>query len=208
MSLSIVHYNDPILRRKGEKISIFDASLRKLSSDMIETMDEAGGIGLAAQQVGKALQVCVVDVRRNDDGDTWELDGAKPPRELFMPMVLVNPEVSVPRGGSKEVVEEGCLSFPHIRGDIPRPEAIVVQFKDEYGHPHELACNGLLARCIQHEVDHLNGILFIDRMDSKSRAAIDVELKALVKKTKEEKRALGPQASDLRPRLNVRKTKS
>lgn len=191
MSLSIVHYNDPVLRRKGEKISVFDANLRKLAADMIETMHEAEGIGLAAQQVGRPLQVCVVDLRRSKADYAWKLDGASPPPELFMPMILVNPEVTPMRGSPESIVEEGCLSFPEIRGDVPRPEAITAVFKDERGHPHELACDGLLARCIQHEVDHLNGVLFIDRMDRKDRAALDPELKALAKKTREAAKRLG-----------------
>jgi peptide deformylase len=82
------------------------------------------------------------------------------------------------------VYEEGCLSFPKIRGDIPRPDAITVKFQDEHGVPHVLTCNGLFSRCIQHEVDHLNGVLFIERMEKKVRLSVEDEVKALAKETK------------------------
>ena len=185
MSLPIVQYCDPILRRKGEKITMFDAFLRQLSTDMIATMHAASGIGLAAQQIGRALQICVVDLRKVEIDFTWELDGAKPPLDLFMPLTLANPDMTVVRGTDEYLYEEGCLSFPKIRGDVPRPEAIVVKFQDENGVAHVLRCDGLLARCIQHEADHLNGILFIDRMEKKVRTKIDPEVRALAKATRE-----------------------
>jgi peptide deformylase len=184
MSLRIVHYNEPVLHRKGVKIETFDAPLRTLAREMIETMHAANGIGLAAQQIGRALQLCVVDLRDADAKFSWELDGAKPPLELFMPLVLANPEVAVVKGTPETVYEEGCLSFPKIRGDVLRPDAIAVKFQDEHGVPHTLKCDGLFSRCIQHEVDHLNGVLFIERMTKKVRGTIDDEVKALAKETK------------------------
>lgn len=184
MSLRIVHYNEPVLHRKGVKIEKFDAALEQLVAEMVDTMHDAGGIGLAAQQIGQALQLCVVDLRDADADFTWELDGAKPPLELFMPMALVNPVVKVAKGAEETVYEEGCLSFPEIRGDVKRPDPITVTFQDERGVPHTLACNGLFSRCIQHEVDHLNGVLFIERMDKKTLGAIDEAVKALAKETR------------------------
>jgi peptide deformylase len=185
MSLPIVHYNDPVLRRKGDKITSFDAALARLAADMVDTMHDAGGIGLAAQQIGRAIQLCVVDLRAAEIDFTWELDGAKPPLELFMPMTLVNPVIKIDPDTDDYIVEEGCLSFPQIRGDVVRPDGITVTYQDERGVPHTLRCNGLLARCIQHEVDHLNGILFIDRMEKKIRAKIDADIKALAKATRD-----------------------
>ncbi len=167
---------------------MFDAFLRQLSADMIATMHEANGIGLAAQQIGRALQICVIDLRPVEVDFTWELDGAKPPLELFMPLTIVNPDLTVVRGTDEYLYEEGCLSFPKIRGDVARPDAITAKFQDENGVPHVLRCDGLLARCIQHEADHLNGILFIDRMDKKVRAKIDPEVRALAKVTREAKK--------------------
>jgi peptide deformylase len=183
MPLQIVHYDDPILRKKGEKIKVFDPALARLAADMIETMHVAGGIGLAAQQIGRALQLCVVDLRGVRADFNWRLDGAQPPLELFMPAVVANPVVR-PEPVAPDIAEEGCLSFPNIRGDVERPQAIVVKFQDEHGTPHALQCDGLLARCIQHEVDHLNGVLFIDRMDKKEFAKIEPAVRDLKKQTR------------------------
>ena len=184
MSLRIVHYNEPVLRAKGEKVISFDVKLAQFAQEMIATMHEAGGIGLAAQQVGRAVQLCVVDLREAEGDFTWEIDGARPPLDLFMPLVIANPVVTVPRGTPVTPFEEGCLSFPKIRGDVERPEAIHATFRDERGVPHQLACDGLFARCIQHEVDHLNGVLFIERMDKSVRAELDDAIKALARATK------------------------
>ena len=184
MSLPIVHYNAPILRKKGEKVAVFDAALAKLAYTMIDSMRAAEGIGLAAQQIGRALQLCVVDLRPAEAEFNWELDGAKPPLDLFMPMVVANPKIKAIAGTDELIYEEGCLSFPKIRGDVVRPDAITVHFQDERGVPHTLRGDGLLSRCIQHEADHLNGVLFIDRMDKKARAAVDEAVKALAKETR------------------------
>jgi peptide deformylase len=184
MSLRIVHFNDPILRKKGEPVTVFDAALRKLATDMVVTMHTAAGIGLAAQQIGRTLQLCVVDLRESDADFGWELDGAHPPLELFMPMVVINPVITIAKGTPTEIVEEGCLSFPEIRGDVKRAVAITVKFHDERGVPHVLLCDDLLARCVLHEADHLNGILFIDHMTKKTYAKIDEAVKALAQETK------------------------
>jgi peptide deformylase len=184
MALTIVRFNDPGLRKKGAKVTLFNAALRALADEMIATMHAAAGIGLAAQQVGRAIQLCVVDLREVQNEFDWELDGAKPPLELFMPMVVANPEVT-PVPEPELVYEEGCLSFPEIRGDVTRPDEIAVTFQDGHGTPHTLRCNGLLSRCIQHEADHLNGVLFIDRMDKETLAVLDPALKALKKRTRE-----------------------
>ncbi|MBS0630481.1 MAG: peptide deformylase [Verrucomicrobia bacterium] len=184
MSLTIVHYNDPILRKKGEKITVFDAALAQLAQDMVAQMHEAQGIGLAAQQIGRAIQFCVVDLRPVDPDFTWELDGAKPPLDLIMPMAIANPEITFLPKTDIVIYEEGCLSFPKIRGDVERPDQIRVTFQDERGVPHTLVCDGLFSRCIQHETDHLNGILFIDRMTKKVRSKIDEPVKELAKATR------------------------
>jgi peptide deformylase len=184
MSLPIVHYNLPVLRKKGAKISSFDAALRKLAAEMIKTMHEAQGIGLAAQQVGHSIQLCVVDLREAKLDFSWELDGAHPPLDLFMPLEIVNPELTF-LPSQETSYEEGCLSFPEIRGDIDRPDLISVKFQDIHGTPHQLTCDGLLSRCIQHEVDHLNGVLFIDRMLKKVRAPLERSIKQLAKETRE-----------------------
>ncbi len=184
MSLQIVQYNESILHQKGEKVAVFDAALVRLANDMLDAMDAAGGIGLAAQQIGRALQLCVVDLRASDEEFTWELDGARPPLELFMPMALVNPQITFAPKTPETSFEEGCLSFPKIRGEVFRPDEITINFQDERGVPHVLKCTGMLSRCIQHEVDHLNGVLFIERMDKKTRTSLDEAVRALAKQTK------------------------
>jgi peptide deformylase len=184
MPLPIVQFNSPVLRKKGLRVTVFDDALRSFANEMIETMHAAAGIGLAAQQVGRALQLCVVDLREADAKFSWELDGAKPPMELFMPMIMANPEVTPEPDTPEFFYEEGCLSFPKIRGDVARPDAITVKYQDERGAPHVLRCDDLLARCIQHEVDHLNGVLFIDRMEKTVRAEIDPAIKALAKENR------------------------
>jgi len=188
MALKIVHYNDPILRKKGAKVTVFDDTLGDLADDMVAAMHEAEGIGLAAQQVGRALQLCVIDLTAAKRDFTWELDGKKSPLDLWMPTALVNPVITV-LPGPETSYEEGCLSFPEIRGDVMRPDAIRVDFQDLEGGKHTLVCNGLLGRCIQHEADHLNGVLFIDRMEKKVRKELDSAIEDLAKHTKESARS-------------------
>jgi peptide deformylase len=184
MVLKIVRFNESVLRKKGARVTTFNAALARLADDMVETMHAAEGIGLAAQQIGQAIQLCVIDLRPSEAEFAWEYNGTRPPLELFMPLTLVNPEVTaVPK--PETVYEEGCLSFPEIRGDVVRPDEITVKFQDVTGHAHVLRCTGLLSRCVQHEVDHLNGVLYIDRMEKDVLAAIDPELKALKKQTRE-----------------------
>ncbi len=183
MPLAIVHYNAAVLRQKGEPVTRFDADLVALGTQMVATMHAARGIGLAAQQVGRAIQFCVLDLRDTDRDFSWELDGAQTPLELIMPMMMANPKVEV-LPSAKTSYEEGCLSFPEIRGDVSRPDLIRVTFQDVQGGSHTLLCNGLFGRCVQHEVDHLNGTLFIDRMDKGMRRKIERDIKALADATK------------------------
>ena len=185
MNLVIVHYNDPVLRRKGEKITVFDKALASFAEQMVETMHEARGIGLAAQQVGRALQMCVVDLRSADADFDWKLDGAKTPLELFMPMVIVNPKVVVAKKAPMAILEEGCLSFPDIRGDVERAEVLSAKYCDQHGLPHTLECTGLFARCILHEPGppERNPLHRQDE-EKEVREGIDESVKALAKQTR------------------------
>ncbi len=178
MPLTIVHYGDPILKKKGKLVAEFDKKLVQLANDMVDTMHEAEGIGLAAQQVGLAIQLCVIDLRPTESDFSYKLDGTSPPLDLIMPMALVNPAVEVVPEPT-DSYEEGCLSFPEVRGDVVRPDTIRVSFQDVHGQKHEMVCDGLLSRCIQHEVDHLNGILFIERMSKAVLAKLEPQLKDL-----------------------------
>ena len=185
MLLPIVQYNSPILRQRGAPIANFDSSLVTLVQDMVDTMHKANGIGLAAQQIGQALQLCVLDLRLADKDFDWELDGAHPPMDIFMPFAVINPLITVSPGTKPTVYEEGCLSFPEIRGDISRPDEITVRYQDQFGIGHVMRCNGLLSRCVQHEADHLNGTLFIDRMEKAVRLSIERPIRELAKHTRE-----------------------
>jgi peptide deformylase len=183
MILEVTKYGNPVLRQKGARIEKITPEIKQLIADMFETMYATKGIGLAAQQVGQALQLTVIDVRGvTDRPSTLELDGTPADVEKFMPLVLLNPEIKPlndPVAGP-----EGCLSFPELYGDVLRPESIEVKALNEKGKPIEFRCGGLLARAVQHETDHLNGILFIDRMDRKSKNEIRDELDLLQAETK------------------------
>ena len=183
MTLRIIQYGESILHKKGTSVDAFDKKLSKLAEDMLLAMDKAEGIGLAAQQIGQAIRFCVVDVPEHPEYPmTCILDGRLLSPSLLMPMALANPEV-FPLPSDQYYYEEGCLSFPEIRGEVARPERISVNYQDLEGNAHQLECNGLLARCIQHEVDHLNGVLFIDRMEKKTFAEIKKEVKELKQRT-------------------------
>ena len=186
MALRISNYNESILRESGKRIEQFDEELAELCDQMVETMYQNEGIELAAQQIGKALMLCVVDVPQTRDSNyEFTLDGKSPPAELIMPMALVNPTVEL-LPSVNTTYEEGCLSFPGINGSVVRPDKVRVSFQDERGDPHVMECNGLLGRCVQHEVDHLNGILFIDRMDKDSLKIVEGRIRKLKKQTQKQ----------------------
>src|SRR5664279_4823002 len=168
MILEIVKYGTPVLRQKGAKIEKITPEIKKLIADMFETMADRHGVGLAAQQVGVAKQLTVIDVREvTDRPSTLELKGQPADVNEFMPLVLINPQVKPV--GPPVAGPEGCLSFPEIYADITRPEVVDVKALSLEGKPLEFRCGGLLARVVQHETDHLNGILFIDRMDKETK---------------------------------------
>ena len=146
-------YGDPVLRQKSGEVTAFDDELRKLAEDMHETMHVYRGVGLAANQVGVAQRVIVVDVPIEDDD-----------RAIY---TLVNPEV-LSRSGS-ESGEEGCLSMPGIYEDVIRSLKVRVRAHDEHGRPFELDAEGYLARALQHEIDHIDGVLFVDRLSPLKR---------------------------------------
>jgi len=181
--LQILEYGDPILRAKGKPIENMDDRIRELAANMIETMHAANGVGLAAQQIGEALQLTVLDVSLIEDRpSTLKLDGKDVDPKAAMPLVLINPEIEL--RGANEVGVEGCLSFPEITGEIERAKSVIVRAQTLEDRTIEIEASGFLARAIQHEGDHLNGILFIDRMNSAAKAALSSRLKRLQKETR------------------------
>jgi len=140
---------DQVLRQSAKRISKVDETVRELARDMLRSMYTAHGIGLAAPQVGVPKQLLVIDL--------------DPENAATPPMVLVNPEIGS-ASASLDTYEEGCLSIPGVYLSVVRPSTIEVSFRDEHGRPRRLKADGLLARCIQHEMDHLSGVLFVDRV--------------------------------------------
>jgi peptide deformylase len=183
MILPIFEYGDPILRAKGKPVEDIDDRIRELAENMIETMHAANGVGLAAQQVGEALQLTVLDISAVEDRpSTLKVNGENVDPKTAMPLVLINPEIEL--RGETEVGVEGCLSFPEITGNIERAKTVIVRAQNLEGETIEFEASGFLARAIQHEGDHLNGILFIDRINSAAKAALSSRLKRLQKETR------------------------
>ena len=164
----IVTEPDPILRKKSETLEKVDDELRALLDDMLETMYAAPGIGLAAVQIGILKRLIVIDVSKDKD-------------KKKDPLFLINPEI-ISRSKKTSIYEEGCLSLPGHFAEIERPAECLIKFLDYNGKEKELSANGLLSTCIQHEVDHLNGILFIDYL---SKLKKDMIIKKLIKHKKE-----------------------
>ena len=184
-------YGDPVLRAVGEPVREFGAPLRTLGDAMLRAMKAAKGIGLAAPQVGLSLQLFVMDVHDEDFAPV--LDGKERKPEDIMPMLLANATVSVP-AGEPDTYTEGCLSVPGVTGDVERVERAIVRYRDADGAPHVLECAGLLARCVQHEHDHCQGVLFIDRMTRAHQLLTAAKVKKLKRATTAEMKAARKQA--------------
>lgn len=166
MSLEIVQYGHPALRAKGKPIEKIDEALVELVEEMLQTMYDADGVGLAAQQIGRPIQLCVIDVEGvTDRPSALRIDGKPAEIAEHMPMVLINPEIEP--FGKERAGAEGCLSFPGVRAEIVRPASVRVKARTLDGSVLEFEADGLLARAVQHEYDHLQGVLFIDRMSPK-----------------------------------------
>ncbi len=154
----IVFLPEPVLRRKAHKVTDFGPELQTLIDDMVETMREAPGVGLAAPQVAEPVRVIVVEYSEDDDDEDGASPEKKKPPKLY---TLVNPEIT--RFSDEKVVgTEGCLSVPNILGDVNRSLAVTVKGLNRHGKPVTIKANGWLARIFQHEVDHLEGIIFVD----------------------------------------------
>jgi peptide deformylase len=169
--LPIRLYPDPVLRVRCPEVADFDAELRRLAADMVETMHAAPGIGLAAPQVGVELRLAVVDLSVGED-----------PEQL---LILVNPEVSDPQGSATE--EEGCLSIPGLTEKVERPQQARITARSLGGEPFEVEVEGWLARAVCHEIDHLDGVLFVDRLKGLRRE----RARRALRKMKAEEEATG-----------------
>jgi len=178
--VEIVKYGNPVLRAKGARIETITEEIRALANAMIESMNASNGVGLAAQQVGHALQLAIVDVANVEDRPSLLIvDGQEAVIEDWMPMVLLNPVLEL--GKEKEAGTEGCLSFPDLSAEISRSVVVKAKALLIDGRQVEFEARGFLARALQHEVDHLNGILFIDRMNSATKAGMAGRLKRMLK---------------------------
>ena len=178
--LKIEMLGSEVLRRRAEEIPEIDDGLRKLIRDRLETMYDAEGIGLAGPQVGVDRRVIVVDLR--EEGST--------------PLALVNPRI-VDSAADTDKAEEGCLSIPGVSGVVERPTRVVVEALSDTGDPLRIEAEGLLGRCLQHEVDHLDGVLFVDRLSPLKRNMVLKRYRALVaeEQKKSEQGSAGPARS-------------
>ena len=181
MNLSICTYGNPVLRKKAVEVKEVDDGIRALAEEMLETMHRERGVGLAAEQVGRSECLCVIDIPPDSDiGD----DGARDNPDVEMPLVLINPKVTG-HTDDVQVGQEGCLSFPEIFANVERWYEVDAEYTDLEGQPQTLHAKGLLARAVQHELDHLDGILLVDRMSHVKKVAVSGKLKRLAKKTKQ-----------------------
>jgi peptide deformylase len=179
MILDIVQYGHPVLRERCKPVAEVDDKLRQLVADMLETMYDANGVGLAAPQVGVALRLAVVDVAHDPECITFlKVGGQDAPLESIMPLVFINPELEFT--GPKERDLEGCLSIQDVRAEVNRPGAIKAKLPQLDGTVLEIETDGLLARAIQHETDHLNGVLFIDRVSPAAKIGLRRKLRRLM----------------------------
>lgn len=175
MILEIRKYGDKILREPAKPVAAVTDGLLALAADMLETMHKAKGVGLAAEQVGRLERMCVIDIPEGcDDGEDAAFNAP-----IAMPLVMFNPQILALEGTQRD--KEGCLSFPGVGGSVARAAQVVCSYLDAAGAPQTITARGFLARAIQHETDHLDGRLYIDRMSAVERLACAAKLKKLAK---------------------------
>jgi len=180
MTREVVIYGDPVLRAKCKNVNDVNDDIRELASDMLETMVHEQGVGLAAPQVGVPVQLAVIDVSHDPECITYlRINGEDATFEDCMPLVFINPKLEF--GTEKEADTEGCLSFPEIRAEITRPEEVKATLETLDGEIMVIETDGLLSRAIQHETDHLNGVLFIDRMKAATKVALRGKIRRIQK---------------------------
>lgn len=175
MILKVFKYGEKVLREKATPVAMVTDELHALADDMLATMRKSRGVGLAAQQVGRLERMCVIDIPEGCDEPEDEVFNAP----IQMPLMMWNPEIISSEGSQCD--NEGCLSFPNVGGTLVRAAQVTAQYLDENNRPQMITARGYLARAIQHEVDHLNGILYIDHMSAVERLEYSAKLKKLAK---------------------------
>jgi peptide deformylase len=179
MILDIVQYGHPVLRQKCRPVEVVDERIRQLASDMLETMVDASGVGLAAPQVGEDIRLAVIDVSHDPECvSLLKVNGGDAALESVMPLVFINPELTCSQ--EKDTAVEGCLSIRGIRAEVRRPAAVIARLPQLDGSVLEIETDGLLARALQHEIDHLNGVLFVDRLSAVAKVSMKNRLKRLL----------------------------
>lgn len=181
MKHEITTYGNPVLRKKASKVKSVTAEIKALAASLLETMYADEGLGLAAEQIGSTEAVCVVDVPADFQGD----DFVKLNEGIQMPMVLINPVISEPEGTLRR--KEGCLSFPELYMEVTRPRSCTVSYMGLDGKHYEVRVHGLLARAVMHETDHLNGILFIDKLSPAQKLVCAGKLRRIKAETADKK---------------------
>jgi peptide deformylase len=178
MIREIVHYDAPVLRAKGREIGAMTPEIKALVEDLLDTMRAARGIGLAAQQIGEAVQLAVIDITgiKERPSRMW-IAGVPVNPEDYMPLVLINPALKPTK--TKVVSHEGCLSFPGLTLDIARAQRVAVKTRTLDGGLFQFDAGGLLGRAVLHEVDHLHGKLFIDALSAEERRAIRQDIECI-----------------------------
>ena len=175
MKLKVYKYGEKVLREKSQPVVVVDDRLRQLALDMLDTMHEAKGVGLAAEQVGHLERMCVIDIPEGCDSPEDEAFNAP----VQMPLILFNPAIVAREGSQRD--KEGCLSFPNVGGTLTRAAQVTCQYLDVNNMPQMITARGFLARALQHEIDHLDGILYIDHMTAVERLTCAAKLKKLAK---------------------------
>lgn len=175
MILKVYKYGEAVLRAKAVPVAAVDDHLRQLAEDMLETMHHAKGVGLAAEQVGQTERMCVIDVPEGCEEPEDEAFNAP----IAMPLRLWNPEIVAQEGAVRD--KEGCLSFPNVGGSLTRAAQVTCRYLDAENRPQVITARGFLARALQHEIDHLNGVLYIDHMSAVERLSCAAKLKKLAK---------------------------
>jgi len=175
-------YGDPVLRQQAEIIRNIDNAIKTLADDMLKIMNDHKGIGLAAQQIGQTIQICVMDIPPAID--VAVPDGPRLNPDVILPLVMLNPVLAVKKGAQRD--PEGCLSVPEIWAPVSRAAEITVTFLDIQGVQRELHARGMLARVIQHEMDHLHGVLFVDRVSPVKKISLAGKLKRMRRKKEAE----------------------